>query len=59
MLETSPGVIYRVTKPLAESGINVYGLLTISSSIRLILSSRDVDRAKKMLIDELKKEVTA
>ena len=59
MLETSPGVIYRVTKPLAESGINVYGLLTISSSIRLILSSRDIDRAKKMLIDELKKEATA
>lgn len=56
MLETSPGIIYKVTKPLAESGINLYGLLTISSSIRLILSSRDVDKAKNMLINELKKE---
>lgn len=56
MLETSPGIIYKVTKPLAESGVNVYGLLTISSSIRLILSSRDIDKAKNMLINELKKE---
>ncbi|MEM3409744.1 MAG: aspartate kinase [Nitrososphaerota archaeon] len=56
MLETSPGIIYKVTKPLAESGINLYGLLTISSSIRLILSSRDVERAKNMIISELKNE---
>jgi len=57
MLETSPGIIYKVTKPLAESGINVFGLLTISSSIRLILSSRDIEKAKKLLMEELKKEV--
>ncbi|MEN2975078.1 MAG: aspartate kinase [Candidatus Caldarchaeales archaeon] len=55
MLETSPGIIYKVTKPLAEAGINIYGLLTISSSIRLIISSGDIQKTKEMLIKELEK----
>ncbi|MEM1776400.1 MAG: aspartate kinase, partial [Nitrososphaerota archaeon] len=33
MLETSPGIIHKITKPLAENNINLYGLITISSSI--------------------------
>ncbi|MCS7125691.1 MAG: aspartate kinase [Aigarchaeota archaeon] len=56
MLETSPGIIYRVTKPLAEAGINIYGLLTISSSIRLIISRGDIEKTKEMLVEELKNE---
>lgn len=53
MLETSPGVIYRVTRPLAENGINIYGLLTMSSSIRLIISEGDVEKTKALLNSEL------
>jgi len=57
MLETSPGVIYRITKPLAEAGINVYGLLTISSSIRVFVSNADADRAARLIKEELSEEV--
>ncbi len=36
-LETTPGVIARAVSPLAEAKINVFGLLTIHSSIRLFV----------------------
>ena len=49
MLETSPGIIYRIVKPLAEAGINVYGLLTISSSIRVFVSRDDAEKARAMI----------
>ncbi len=49
MLETSPGVIYRIVRPLAEAGINVYGLLTISSSIKVFVSKAETERASKLI----------
>lgn len=48
-LETSPGMIQRVTQPLAREGINVYGLVTISSSIKFFVDSRELDKALKLL----------
>jgi aspartate kinase len=40
-LETQRGVIEAITRPLARSGINLYGMITIRSSIRtFVLSSR-------------------
>ena len=53
MLETSPGVIYRIVKPLAEEGINVYGLMTISSSIRVFVSEKDSKKASDLIMEAL------
>lgn len=44
-LETSPGMIQRVTQPLARNGINVFGLVTISSSIRIFIPRERVEQA--------------
>lgn len=48
-LETIPGMIQRVTQPLARESINIYGLVTIASSIRIFLHNRDVERAVKLI----------
>jgi len=44
-LETSRGLIQRVTQPLADENINIFGLVTMSSSIRIFLSKEQADRA--------------
>ncbi len=48
-LETAPGMIQRVTQPLARSNINVFGLVTISSSIRIFVSKDKADTAVELL----------
>ncbi|MEM4544786.1 MAG: aspartate kinase [Nitrososphaerota archaeon] len=57
MLETSPGIIHKITKPLAENNINLYGLITISSSIKLIVSSSVLEKARELLVKMLREEV--
>lgn len=49
MLETMPGLINRITAPLSKVGINVFGLVTISSSIRLFVSQEDSERAELLM----------
>jgi aspartate kinase len=53
MLETSPGMIQRVTAPLAAEKINIFGLVTITSSIRLFIDERVADRAVELLKEAL------
>lgn len=48
-LETIPGLIQRVTQPLARKNINLFGLVTISSSIRLFVSKNQVDKTLPLL----------
>jgi aspartate kinase len=48
-LETEPGMIQRVTQPLARKNINVFGLVTISSSIRIFVSTNEADVAVTLL----------
>ncbi|MFC1755409.1 aspartate kinase [Thermoproteota archaeon] len=48
-LETIPGLIQRVTQPLARKNINLYGLITISSSIRLFVSKKQVEKTLPLL----------
>ncbi len=43
-LETVPGLIQRITQPLARNSVNVFGLITISSSIRIFVSKNQVDK---------------
>ena len=52
-LETSPGMIQRVTQPLAKHRINVYGVLTITSSIRILVSRDQEEMALSMLRESL------
>ncbi|MEM2555620.1 MAG: aspartate kinase [Candidatus Caldarchaeum sp.] len=49
MLETVPGVVHKVLQPLAAQAINVYGVITISSSIRVFVSTKDVEKAVKLV----------
>ncbi|MBI3858986.1 MAG: hypothetical protein HY296_01915 [Thaumarchaeota archaeon] len=48
-LETQPGVIQRITQPLARSGMNLYGIVTIQSSIRVFVSADQSQRASKLI----------
>jgi len=53
MLETVPGIVHRVLQPLAANAINVFGVLTISSSIRVFVSTKDLDRAFNLIKESL------
>src|SRR5208282_985632 len=44
-LETERGVVQRITGPLAKASINVYGLVTILSSVRVFVSVEHSGRA--------------
>lgn len=55
-LETSRGLIRRVTQPLADENINIFGLVTMSSSIRIFLSKEQADRAISRIKTGLVKE---
>lgn len=53
-LETNPGVIQRFVGPLSTEGINLYGLVTISSSIKVFVLSKEAERALTLLRRVLK-----
>ncbi|GBC74926.1 Aspartate kinase Ask_LysC [archaeon HR06] len=55
LFEKIPGLIQRFTEPLAKEGINIYGLNTISSSIKIFVSSEDFDRSVKLIKDVIAK----
>jgi aspartate kinase len=44
-LETERGVVQRITGPLAKASINVYGIVTILSSVRVFISAEQSERA--------------
>jgi aspartate kinase len=44
-LETERGVVQRITGPLAKASINVYGIVTILSSVRVFVSAEQSERA--------------
>jgi len=44
-LETERGVVQRITGPLAKASINVYGIVTILSSVRVFVSADHSRRA--------------
>jgi len=56
-LENFPGVMGAVSGPLAKSGINLYGVFTISSSIRVFVSWKDGERALRLINANLKELV--
>jgi aspartate kinase len=44
-LETERGVVQRIVTPLAQASINVYGIVTILSSVRVFVSAEQSQRA--------------
>ena len=40
-IETMPGLIQKVTRPISSAGINIYGMATIGSSIRIFVRNDD------------------
>jgi aspartokinase len=48
-LETELGLIQRVTQPLARAGINLYGMVTITSSIRVFVSKSQTEKAVELI----------
>ncbi|MEM3437605.1 MAG: aspartate kinase [Nitrososphaerales archaeon] len=55
-LETNPGIIQKFITPLADQGINIYGLVTISSSIKIFISNKEIEKALSLLRRALKGE---
>ncbi len=55
-LETNPGIIQRFITPLADQGINIYGLVTISSSIKIFISNKEIEKVLTLLRRALKGE---
>ena len=52
-MEKSPGMIQRVTQPLARRGINVFGLVTITSSISIFVLRVDQQKASALIREAL------
>ena len=48
-LERTSGIINDITTPLAEKRINLYGLLTISSSVRVVIDWKDREKALALI----------
>ncbi len=52
-LETEEGVVQRITGPLAKASINVYGIVTILSSVRVFVSAENSGRAYTLVKDAM------
>jgi aspartate kinase len=52
-LEETPGIIGRISAPLKDSGINIFGILTVSSSIDLFVDWNDRDKAIRLVRSSL------
>ena len=55
-LEETPGVIGRISNPLHERNINIYGIFTITSSIKVLVEWNDKDEALTLIKNALKEE---
>jgi aspartate kinase len=48
-LESIPGLIQKVTQPLARGGVNIYGVITLSSSFTLFVKQSEGEKAIPMV----------
>jgi len=54
-LEKIPGIVNVIIEPLAENGVNLFGVLTISSSVRLFIPWSDRERTLSLIKSKLEK----
>jgi len=55
-LHETPGVLYRMSAPLAKEGINIHGIITLGSYFIVVLPQEHVERAFKLLTEAFKIE---
>ncbi|RLI29336.1 MAG: hypothetical protein DRO46_02810, partial [Candidatus Hecatellales archaeon] len=48
-IEETPGVVDKIAGPLAQRGINLLGIMTISNSVRVFVSWEDREEALKLI----------
>ena len=53
-LEETPGIIGRISNHLKENGINIYGILTLASSIQVFVSWEEKEEALNILKQAVK-----
>jgi aspartate kinase len=54
-LEEIPGIVDIVVSPIANKGVNIYGVLTISSSVRVFVPWKDREETLSLVNDSIKK----
>lgn len=54
-LETESGVVQMITAPLAEQRINLYGVITILSSVRVFVSRPQAETARQLIEDAIRR----
>ena len=52
-LETIPGLIQKITDPLAKQELNIYGIITVHSSINIFVKWIDKEKAKLLIEKEI------
>ncbi|MEM2918639.1 MAG: hypothetical protein QXY62_03990 [Candidatus Altiarchaeota archaeon] len=52
-LETTEGILAKITNALREEHLNIFGVFTITNSILIFLDSRNADKAKELLEKKL------
>ena len=52
-LETIPGLIQKITNPLAKQELNIYGIITVHSSINVFVKWIDKEKAKLLIEKEI------
>ncbi|MEM3712483.1 MAG: hypothetical protein QXR97_02990 [Thermoproteota archaeon] len=55
-LHETPGVLYRISAPLAKEGVNIHGIITLGSYFIIILPQEHVEEAFKLLSEAFKIE---
>ncbi|MGQ9478525.1 MAG: aspartate kinase [Thermoproteota archaeon] len=55
-LHETPGVLYRISAPLAKENVNIHGIITLGSYFIVILPEEHVERAFKLLTEALRIE---
>jgi len=53
-LEETPGIISDITKSLHSSGINIYGIFTITSSVLIFVDLKDKDRTIRLIEENIR-----
>ncbi|MBO3770056.1 MAG: hypothetical protein QXS51_04280 [Thermoproteota archaeon] len=55
-LHETPGVLYRISAPLAKEGVNIHGIITLGSYFIIVLPQEHVEKAFKLLTEAFKIE---
>ncbi|MEM3523048.1 MAG: ACT domain-containing protein, partial [Thermoproteota archaeon] len=55
-LHETPGVLYRISAPMAKEGINIHGILTLGSYFIVLIPEEHVEKAFRLLEEAFRVE---